>query len=116
MTKSRKVPDIPISHAPTLRGQEWPVAGVLDSTGLQNQELRVITGPSCSAGRGPCSLRPSTDSSDRNACPHLTLNMWHLFVAGPEKACYSLWLPGRNNDLHEEQLVKDQNRCLCLGR
>lgn len=50
MTKSRKVPDIPISHAPTLRGQEWPVAGVLDSTGLQNQELRVITGPSCSAG------------------------------------------------------------------
>lgn len=39
-----------------------------------------------------------------------------LVFAGPEKACYSLWLPGRNNDLHEEQLVKDQNLCLCLGR
>lgn len=35
MIKSRKVPDIPIRHAPTLRGQEWPVAGILDSTGSQ---------------------------------------------------------------------------------
>lgn len=33
MIKPRKVPDSSISHALTVRGQEWPVAGVSDSTG-----------------------------------------------------------------------------------